>query len=38
MPPEGPDRSVVEVRGDHGLKSDPDAIGGAVAAWLSGLR
>jgi predicted alpha/beta-hydrolase family hydrolase len=38
MPPEGPDRRVVEVRGDHGLKSDPDAIGGAVAAWLSGLR
>jgi uncharacterized protein len=37
MPPEGTNRKVITVRGDHGLKSDPDAIGAAVAAWLSGL-
>jgi predicted alpha/beta-hydrolase family hydrolase len=27
-------RSVVVVRGDHGLKSDPVAIADAIAAWL----
>jgi uncharacterized protein len=37
IPPEGPGRKVVTVGGDHGLKSDPAAIGGAVAAWLSEL-
>jgi len=37
MPPEGPERKVVAVRGDHGLKSDPDAIGAAVTGWLSHL-
>jgi predicted alpha/beta-hydrolase family hydrolase len=37
MPPEGPNRKVVQVRGDHGLKSDPQDIAGAVGAWLSGL-
>jgi uncharacterized protein len=35
MPPEGPNRKVVKVRGDHGLKSDPDAISAAVGSWLS---
>jgi len=34
IPPAGPTREVVTVRGDHGLKSDPEAIGSAVAAWL----
>jgi predicted alpha/beta-hydrolase family hydrolase len=34
MPPEARDRKVVTVRGDHGLKSDPEAIAAAVAAWL----
>jgi predicted alpha/beta-hydrolase family hydrolase len=34
MPPEARDRKVVTVRGDHGLKSDPEAITAAVAAWL----
>jgi predicted alpha/beta-hydrolase family hydrolase len=38
MPPEGTDRKVVKVRGDHGLKSDPDAIAAAVADWLGTLR
>jgi predicted alpha/beta-hydrolase family hydrolase len=37
MPPEGPSRQVVKVRGDHGLKSDPDAIAAAVGGWLPGL-
>jgi uncharacterized protein len=34
MPPEGPNRRVVKVQGDHGLKSDTDAVGEAVADWL----
>jgi uncharacterized protein len=37
MPPEGPDRRVVTVAGDHGLKADTQAVGHAVAAWLSAL-
>jgi predicted alpha/beta-hydrolase family hydrolase len=37
MPPEGPRRRVVKVRGDHGLKSDPDAIAAAVSDWLGKL-
>ena len=37
MPPEGPDRKVVKVAGDHGLKADTGAVGEAVAAWLSVL-
>ena len=35
MPPEGRDRRVVKVAGDHGLKADTRAVGEAVAAWLS---
>ena len=34
MPPPGPGREVVKVRGDHGLKADPDALQAALAAWL----
>jgi hypothetical protein len=34
MPPEGPNRKVVRVQGDHGLKSDTEALGKAVADWL----
>jgi uncharacterized protein len=34
MPPEGANREVVKVPGDHGLKSDPEAIADAVASWL----
>jgi hypothetical protein len=37
MPPEAPNRKVVKVRGDHGLKSDTEAVGGAVADWLGRL-
>ena len=37
MPPEGPNRKVVKVRGDHGLKSDTEAVGGAVGDWLGRL-
>ena len=37
MPPEGPSRRVVKVAGDHGLKADSEAIGGAVADWLRSL-
>jgi uncharacterized protein len=34
MPPEGPSRKVAHVAGDHGLKSDLDAVRAAVADWL----
>ncbi len=37
MPPEGPGREVVKVRGDHGLKSDPEAIAEVVGRWLARL-
>jgi predicted alpha/beta-hydrolase family hydrolase len=37
MPPEGPDRRVVSVAGDHGLKADTEAVGEAVASWLATL-
>jgi predicted alpha/beta-hydrolase family hydrolase len=34
MPPEGPNRTVVQVRGDHSLRADRDAIAAAITAWL----
>jgi uncharacterized protein len=34
MPPAGPDREVVEVPGDHGLKADTEAVAAAVRDWL----
>jgi uncharacterized protein len=37
MPPDGPERKVVQVAGDHGLKADPDAVSAAVADWLSAV-
>jgi predicted alpha/beta-hydrolase family hydrolase len=37
MPPAGPGRTVVQVPGDHGLKTDLAAVGAAVSAWLAGL-
>jgi predicted alpha/beta-hydrolase family hydrolase len=37
MPPPGPDRTVAQVAGDHGLKADPAAVSGAVRAWLRAL-
>jgi hypothetical protein len=37
MPPPGPRRSVVGVRGNHSLRSDMPALRGAVARWLPGV-
>lgn len=34
MPPPGPNRTVVAVRGDHSLKSDLVTLGEAVRSWL----
>ena len=34
-PSGGPGRTVVVVRGDHSLRSDLDAVGAAVRAWLA---
>jgi uncharacterized protein len=34
MPPEAEQRTVVQVAGDHGLKSDLGAVEEAVRAWL----
>jgi predicted alpha/beta-hydrolase family hydrolase len=35
MPPAGPGRAVVRVRGNHSLRSDVPALGAAVEAWLA---
>jgi predicted alpha/beta-hydrolase family hydrolase len=35
MPPPGPSREVARVPGDHGLKSDPEAVAAAVQEWLA---
>lgn len=37
MPPAAPNRTVVTVAGDHGLKADLDAVGAAVRGWLPGV-
>ena len=37
MPPSSATRQVVKVRGDHGLKSDLEAVESAVRAWLGSL-
>jgi predicted alpha/beta-hydrolase family hydrolase len=37
VPPDGPNRKVVLLDGDHGLKKDPDGLGEAVRDWLRGL-
>ena len=37
MPPPGPNRDVVKVPGNHGLKADPDAVSEAVRPWLARL-
>jgi predicted alpha/beta-hydrolase family hydrolase len=34
MPPAGPDREVVAVRGNHGLSSDVEGLRDAVRVWL----
>jgi uncharacterized protein len=33
-PPAGPNREVVEVPGDHSLRTDPRAVAAAVESWL----
>lgn len=37
MPPPAPQRSVVEVEGDHSLRSDLGAVREAISAWLARL-
>jgi hypothetical protein len=37
MPPEGPLRTVVQVPGDHSLRTDLDAVAAAIRAWLPGV-
>jgi predicted alpha/beta-hydrolase family hydrolase len=37
MPPPSPSRTVVEVAGDHSLRTDLAAVGAAIASWLSEL-
>jgi predicted alpha/beta-hydrolase family hydrolase len=37
VPPDGPNRKVVLLEGDHGLKKDPEGLGEAVRDWLRGL-
>ncbi len=37
IPPAGPQRTVVEVQGNHSLKTDLPAVAAAVQTWLSGL-
>ena len=34
IPPQGSQRTVVQVPGDHSLRTDPDAVAAAVRAWL----
>jgi uncharacterized protein len=35
MPPPAANRTVVQVPGDHSLRTDPEAVGTAVRDWLS---
>jgi predicted alpha/beta-hydrolase family hydrolase len=35
MPPAGPNRTVVQVPGDHSLRADIDAVAAAIRPWLS---
>jgi len=37
MPEPGPSREVVQVKGDHSLRSDPEAVSIAVGRWLAKL-
>lgn len=37
MPEAAVGRTVVQVAGDHGLKSDRAAVRAAIAAWLPGV-
>jgi hypothetical protein len=37
MPRASARRTVVQVPGDHSLRTDPDAVAAAVRAWLPGV-
>ena len=37
MPPPGPNRQVAKVPGNHGLKTDLEAVAAAVRVWLPGI-
>jgi predicted alpha/beta-hydrolase family hydrolase len=37
MPPPGPDRTVVRLRGNHSLRSDMPGLRSAVETWLGGF-
>jgi uncharacterized protein len=37
IPPPGKRRTVVQVKGDHSLRSDPGTVAEAVRAWLPGV-
>jgi hypothetical protein len=37
MPEPGPDREVVQVKGDHSLRSDREAVTAAVEHWLGAI-
>ena len=37
IPPAGPLRTVVQVPGNHGLKTDLEAVAAGVASWLPGV-
>jgi hypothetical protein len=37
MPPAAAQRTVVQVQGDHSLRTDLDAVADAVRAWLPTL-
>jgi uncharacterized protein len=37
IPPAGANRTVVQVPGDHSLRTDLDAVGAAVKEWLPGV-
>jgi hypothetical protein len=37
MPPAGPGRTVVQVPGDHSLRTDVEAVAAAAQDWLAGL-
>ena len=38
MPPDAPGRTVVRVRGDHGLKADRPAVAAGIRSWLQDER
>ena len=38
MPPKGEQRTVVQVQGDHSLRTDLASVGAAVSAWLARTR